>query len=139
MANYSDGPYVDRIAGADLSGLANSQANTTCLFRIVKQQADATNTTGRSVILASAATDKLFGVLNNQPKDGETASVRGRNSQGTFKVVIGGTVTINDLLTSDANGAAVTTTNSGDQVIGIAQESGVVGQVIEYLPANNKA
>lgn len=131
MANYSDGRYIDRISGADLSAATN-------LFRIVKLQADATNSTGRSVILASASTDKLFGVLNNTPKAGETASICGRNAQGTFKVLINGTVAINDLLTADATGAAITTTTSGDQVIGQAQEAGVAGQVIEYLPVDNK-
>lgn len=134
MANYSDGPYLDRIAGADLSGAGPAGGTTTCLFRIVKQQADSTNPTGRSVILASAASDVSLGVLNNQPKAGETANVRGRNSDGTFKVIIGGTVTIGDDLTSDSNGAAITTTTTGHQVIGVAQESGVSGQVIEYLP-----
>lgn len=137
MAGYSEGPFLDRIAGADLSGVGPAGGTTNCLFRIVKQQADATNPTGRSVILATAATDLLFGVLNNQPKAGETADVFARNGQGTFKVVLGGTVTLGDKLTSDANGAAITTTTSGNQVLGYAQESGVVGQVIEYLPADN--
>lgn len=136
MANYSDQRYIDRIAGADLSGTDPAGGTTTCLFHIVKEQADSTY--GRSVILASSATDDLFGVLNNQPKTGETADVCGRNANGTFKVILGGTVTILDRLTSDANGKAITTTTTGNQVIGIAQESGVAGQVIEYMPVNYK-
>lgn len=131
MSTFSDGNYVDRIAGADLSAATN-------LFKIVKQAADATNPTGRSVVLASAATDDLFGVLNNQPKSGDTANVRARNSSGTFKVLLNGTVAINDRLTADSTGAAITTTTTGNQVIGIAQEAGVAGQVIEYLAVNYK-
>jgi hypothetical protein len=136
MAVFSDGRYIDRIAGIDLSGLANAQANTTCLFRIVKQTTDATY--GRSLTLATAASENYLGVLNNQPKLGETAEVCGRNAPGTFKVVLGGTVAFGDSLTSDANGAAITTTTAGNQIIGFAQEAGVAGQIIEYLPTDNK-
>lgn len=133
MANYSETRYVDRIAGAALTAATDN-------FRIVKMQADATNPTGRSVIKSTAATDKHFGVLNlaGDVKTGEPVDVCVRNAVGTFKVVLGGTVAVNDELTSDANGAAITTTTGGDQVIGLAQEAGVVGQVIEYLPVNRK-
>lgn len=134
MANYSDGRYVDRISGADLHLPAN-------LFRIVKLQADATNTTGRSVVLSTSASDNIFGVLNNTPYAGETASVCARNAQGTFKVVISANstgVAIGDYLTVSSDSGAITTTTSGNQVLGIAQEAGVAGQVIEYLPADNK-
>jgi hypothetical protein len=130
MAVYSEGRYIDRIAGADLS-----QA----VYHAVVQNADSNNSTGRSVVLASSATDAIFGVLNNGPVAGETASVCGRNAQGTFKVKLGGTVAFGDNLTADANGAAVATTTSGNQVLGVAQEAGVSGQVIEYLVVNQVA
>ena len=117
MAVFSDGRYIDRKAGADLSGKQ---------YRVVKQQSD------RTVVLATAASDVLFGVLSNAPVAGDTASVAGINGQGTFKVVLGGTVAFNAALTTDANGAAVTA-SAGNKVFGIAQEAGVAGQVIEYL------
>lgn len=117
MAVFSDGRYIDRKAGADLTGKA---------YRVVKQQSD------RTVVLASAATDTLLGVLSNAPGNGDTASVCGINAQGTFKVVLGGTVAFGAKLTADANGAAVTAA-TGNNVFGIAQEAGVAGQVVEYL------
>lgn len=117
MAVFSDGRYIDRKAGADLSGKQ---------YRVVKQQSD------RTVVLATAASDNLFGVLTNAPVAGDTADVCGINAVGTFKVVLGGTVAFGAKLTTDANGAGVTAT-TGNNVFGIAQEAGVTGQVIEYL------
>lgn len=136
MANYSEGRYIDRIAGAALTQATNN-------FCIVKQQSDNTNPTGRSVILATASTDKLFGVLNmsSDVVSGDTVSVCGRNAEGTFKVRVSansGGVAFGDELTVSSDSGAITTTTSGDQVVGIAQEAGVAGQVIEYLPCNRK-
>lgn len=119
MANYSEGPFITRLAGSDLS---------TKQYYIVKQATD------RTVGLASAATDELFGVVHLPAASGGEVSVLGRNADGTFKVIAGGTVTAQAYLTSDSSGRAVATTNAGDQLIGIAQEAGVVGQIIEYLP-----
>lgn len=135
MANYSEGRYIDRIAGADLSAQTN-------LFRVVSLQADATNPTGRSVILSTSATDaNILGVLNNTPKAGETADIVGRNAMGTFKAVVSSSstgVAVNDRLTVAADSGVITTTTAGNQVVGVAQEAGVAGQVIEYLPVNYK-
>jgi hypothetical protein len=134
MATFQEGRYLDRIAGADLSGKS---------YHIVKQVADATQPGGRTVVLATGATDDVFGVLNNTPSKGDVANVCARNGEGTFKVVLGGTVALGDRLTSDANGAAVTATATGTypstaQVFGVAQEAGVAGQVIEYALVNYK-
>jgi|SRR5665213_1936867 len=143
MANYSEGRYIDRVAGADLSGVnPTGTAPSNCLFRIVSYQADATNPTGRSVVMTTSATDaNILGVLNNQPVAGETASVMGRNGSGTFKVVVSANssgVAIGDALTASSDSGAITTTTSTNQIIGYAQEAGAAGQVIEYLPANHK-
>lgn len=133
MAVYSEGRYIDRITDAALTVADDN-------FRIVKQQSSTANPTGRKVVLASAASDNFMGVLNmdSDVVAGETVSVCGRNAEGTFKVVLGGTVAIGDDLTSDSTGAAITTTTGGDQVIGVAQEAGVAGQVIEYRPTDRK-
>lgn len=123
MATYVDEGYVTRVAGADLSAKQ---------FYIVKLQSD------RTVVLASAATDFLYGAVQLGAASGGNVSVALRNKDGTFKVVLGGTVAVNDALTSDSAGKAVATTTSGDEVLGIAQEAGVSGQVIEYLPLVRK-
>jgi hypothetical protein len=123
MANYAHGPFMTAIAGADLSAAS---------FRICVQQSD------RTVVLANAATQNFLGVLHFVQKAGGEVTVLARNASGTFKVVAGGTVAVGDAVTSDANGAAVTTVTAGNEVLGFAREAAVAGQVFEYIPANRK-
>lgn len=124
MANYNDGPYITRLAGADLSAKQ---------FYIVKQGTD------RTVTLASAATDFAVGVLQTGAASGGEVSIAARNKEGTFKVVAGATFSANAYLTADSTGRAVGTTTSGDELIGVAQEAaGTIGQVVEYLPLSRK-
>ena len=69
------------------------------------------------------------------------ASVCGRNAVGTFKVVAGANtaaISIGDRFTVDTDSGALKTTSSGNQVVGIALEAAVAGQVFEYLPVNYK-
>lgn len=129
MANFTVEDDITREQGADL---------TTKLYYIVKQ-----DTTANRVVLASAATDKLFGVISQTNKAGSTAVgapvvVHARNASGTFKVTAGGTIAINDYITSDANGKAITTVTGGDQALGIACEAAVTGQLFEYTPVTTK-
>lgn len=126
MANFTpETDYLTRVAGADLS---NSQ------YLIVKQNSS------RQVVLASANTDNIAGVVDKPNTQGGNVAFYARNGSGTFKVVAGGTVAINAPLTSNASGQAVTATpvSAGaapvTHVLGYAQEAGVAGQVIEYLP-----
>ncbi len=123
MAVYEEGPLVTRVAGADLSAAA---------YKIVKQQSD------RTVILATAGTDMSLGVVELGAASGGEVSVMARNASGTFKVLLGGTVAVGDALTATTGGVAITTTTPNDEVIGYAQEAGVITQVIEYLPAFRK-
>jgi hypothetical protein len=131
MSNFSESRYLDRVSGADLSA---------ALYHLVVEQADSTNPTGRSLVLATGSTQNLFGVLNNSPKAGETANVCGRNAQGTFLVQVGAgqTIAFGDSLTSDTLGCAKTTTTTGDQVFGLAEQAGVAGQFIEYRCVDHK-
>lgn len=50
-------------------------------------------------------------------------------TNGSQRVYYGGTVAAGDMLTSDANGAAITTTTAGNHVVGRARISGVVGDI----------
>lgn len=131
MANMQIGEFVSTAAGADLSAAAN-------LYKIVKGSTPVTGATLASAVLSSAATDKHIGVLQNLPKANETASILARNMNGYGKVLAGGNIAIGDYLTSNASGQAVVTTSAGDEVIGIAQEVGVSGQVITYLGCNSR-
>lgn len=85
---------------------------------------------------ATAATDKFIGVNFDLPKVGMPGQVRLSTASGTSNVQVGGTVNPGDYLTSNASGQAITTTTSGNNILGQALEAGVNGQIIEYLPVS---
>lgn len=123
MANFREGNYDSREAGADLA---------------TKQGYVVKTDSGGKIVVAAAATDAIRGVLVNSPKSGETADVALINGNGTFKVKLGGTVTKDAYLTSNASGLAIATTTTGDRVFGRAVSAGVSGDVIEYVKYNEK-
>lgn len=69
--SYQPGDRYTAVAGADLTGKR---------YHIVKL-----NSAGE-VVLASAATDAIIGVLDNEVKQGGVAEVVLANGQGTFRV-----------------------------------------------------
>lgn len=85
---------------------------------------------GKAVI-ATAATDAIVGVTNGAAKAGQVANVRLRSASGTVKVKLGGTVAVGDALTANASGLLITTTTAGNQIVGVALEAGVSGDIIE--------
>ncbi len=123
MAHYVEGSNKGFKAGADLS---------TNQYNIVKL-----NSSG-NVILATAATDKIIGVLNDKPRANGTGDVRLRSAAGTLNVKLGGTVALGDAVTTNASSVGITTTTAGDQILGYALEAGVSGQIIELLPSTAK-
>lgn len=97
-------------------------------FRIVKPgSADMT------AIKATAATDLLLGTADSLDK--ATGELVDMYVSPLGEVRLGGTVARGAALTSDANGKAVATTTVGHRVIGYAEVSGVVDDVITYLRA----
>jgi hypothetical protein len=74
------------------------------------------------------------GVLQDAPSAaGDPALVF--SGIGFTKVSAGGTITAGDDLASDAAGEAITST-SGDEILGVAMESGVDGDIITMLLRN---
>jgi hypothetical protein len=125
MANNREGNHLSYKQGADLSAKQ---------YYIVKLSSG-------KVVLASAAADKIVGVLDSKPVSSSTeevVDVRARNANGTGKVVAGGNVSVGDYLTSDGSGKAIATTTGGHEVFGMALEAGVDTQVIEYLACNSR-
>lgn len=111
MAVDAFGFNLSLVAGADLSAKQ---------FYVVKP-----NSSGLAV--AANATDlNQIGVLQNNPANGQAATVR---VEGVTKAKAGGNVTAGDRVTSDANGAIVAAT-TGKQVIGLALTGGVANDVI---------
>lgn len=91
------------------------------------------------VVVATATGDDVIGITENSCEAGEVVSVRLVSAQGTTKVRAGGTVSIGNYLTADADGEAVaaTQTTAGQQpavtVFGQALEAGVDNDMIEML------
>ncbi len=89
------------------------------------------------VTIASAASQLLIGTLENKPNIDENAEVFLNNSNGTGKVIAGGSITLGQYLTADSSGKAVATTSAGDHLIGKALQAADSGDIIEYQPMPN--
>lgn len=100
---------LTRAAGADLSAKQ---------YRFVKQA-----NTG-AVSACSVAGEQALGVLQNNPTSGKNAEVA---YEGLTKVVLGGTVAIADLVSTDTAGRAVTA--SSGVVLGECIKGGSVGEI----------
>lgn len=88
-----------------------------------------------TVTPATAATDAIIGVTNGKAYADKIANVRLRSAEGTVKVLLGGTVNAGDRVTSNGSGQAITTTTAGNEVVGIAVEGGVAGDLVEVMPS----
>jgi len=85
-----------------------------------------------TVNVCDAATDVPFGVLQNDPKSGETAVIAYADGEIT-KVVSDGSVTaiaIGDQLGTNASGKAVKKATSGELVLGRALEASSADGII---------
>lgn len=71
-----------------------------------------------------------IGVRLNKPGSGEAMEVQ---INGVAMVKLGGTVTVQDLVKSDASGQAVGSVSSGNYYCGQAMRSGVDGDIIPVL------
>lgn len=90
-------------------------------------------------VTVAATTDPAIGILYNCPDASGTVDVLSFNQSGTGKVVAGGTIALNALITFNSSGQAVaaTQTTGGTQpsvlVFGRALEAAVSGQNFEFL------
>jgi hypothetical protein len=85
-------------------------------------------TAARVTGLVSAATDLVYGILQNKPKSGQVCDVA---IFGITKAVAGGSVTAGHLMGVNSSGQIVEfVTSSGNTAVGYAIESGSSAQVI---------
>lgn len=103
-----------RNAGADLSGK---------LFYLAKVDTDG------DIILASAATDVVLGVIREAATENNPVTVQ---FSGIGKAIAGGTIAPGDRLTSDGNGAAIATTSSGNAVFGVALMAADANEIFSF-------
>lgn len=125
MSTFTDGPRFSATTAADLS---------TKQYFLAKTDANG------KLVLASAATDAIIGVIEDGGrKSGDTATVQLLNGQGTYLVSASGAISKDAYLTSDANGQAVATTTGGNRVFGRAlTAASALGDIIEYVKLNEK-
>ena len=86
---------------------------------------------------ATAATDRICGVLRNAPKKGEPCEIV---DHGIAKVKASAVIVAGAVLTSDGDGKAVTTTTAAHYIIGQALEAAAAEDVIisVYLTPTRK-
>lgn len=124
MPRYREGGTMAFISTNDLSA-------TTNIGKLVKLDANG------QIVLAAAATDKVIGVLLDNPAANQSGTVRLLSAAGTLPIQFGGTVAAGDVLVSNASGQAITGTKAiaGAQptsvVVGVALEAGASGEVHE--------
>ena len=82
-----------------------------------------------SVVVCSANSDRVVGVVTNKPTAGQPATVM---CYGITKVQAGGTITRGDPLMSDASGHAVTATGTNPS-FALALSSSASGQLFDAL------
>jgi hypothetical protein len=90
------------------------------------------------VVAAAAATDVIIGVVNSKAYANGVIDVYLRSAHGTASVLAGGTIAVNDAVTSNASGQGITTTTAGNQIVGYALEAATVGKFVEVLPVTAK-
>jgi len=123
MATYQPGERGSFEAAADLSAKR---------YHGVKLDANG------KLVLASAGTDNILGVLDSDTKLGHTADVVLINGAGTFKAKAGAAIAKDALITANASGQAVTAV-AGDRAFGRTLAAVASGEVFEYLKVNEKA
>lgn len=87
------------------------------------------NTTNDNEVTQSGLDGVVIGVLQNNPKANEAASIA---YGGRLKVVYGDTITVGAVVCSDASGRAIPLA-SNHNIVGIALKAGVVGDVGEII------
>lgn len=103
-----------RNAGADLSAK---------LYYLAKIDTDG------DIILASAGTDHVIGVIRESAAENKPVTV----SFGAMgKCIAGGTIAPGDKLTSDGNGKAVATTSAGNRYFGIALMAADANEIFSF-------
>lgn len=77
------------------------------------------------VALCSTAGQRVDGILENEPSSGDVATLV---TEGIARAIYGGTVALNDPLSTDASGKLVKSTG-GDHIVARAKVAGVVNDI----------
>jgi hypothetical protein len=120
-ANYGNGA---NLAGSNTAGTTGGSTGSGQFLCVGISTAAA-----RTSLLASAAGQQIYGVLQNKPAAGQAADV---GIFGITKIVVGtgGSTFGLPQMTTTAGAVTDWTTGSGKVQIGVALETGVAGQLI---------
>lgn len=91
-----------------------------------------------NIVVATAGTDKIIGVIDVDNDAGQQANVRLRSAPGTAIGRAGGNVAVGDFVTATTGGELITTVTSGDQIVGLALEAAANDGYFEYMPMTGK-
>lgn len=131
MANFQEGS--SRLSFPSGNDFTNGGTTFVAPYLAVKL-----NSSGQ-VVPATANTDKVIGILMNCPDANGTADVLAINQSGSGKITAGGSISVNDYITINSSGQAVTATQTAGgtapavHVIGQAVEAGSTGKVIAFI------
>lgn len=114
-----------------IPGIVASGDLSTSQYKVVKFA-----TTAGAVVVGAAGSDKIAGVLMNDPTSGQAAEVA---VGGIVKVLSEASVAAGDHVVSSTTGRAKTTTSANDHVLGIALDAaGAAGDLIRvYVAISN--
>jgi hypothetical protein len=88
-----------------------------------------------NIVVSTAATDKIIGVIDVDNDAGQDAHVRLRSAPGTCVGLAGGTIAVGDKVTSDGAGALIATTTALNEIVGVALEAVSSGVLFEFMPS----
>lgn len=113
MATEKSLPGGDKsvVAGADLS---------TKQFYCVELSTSLNTQSQRQVTLVNAATDRVYGVLQNKPKSGEAAQVRQGGVSKCVSDGSGAAIAVGDLVGPNNAGKVIKKTTADNVVLGVA-------------------
>lgn len=89
-----------------------------------------------NIVVATAGTDVIVGVVDVDNDAGQDANVRLRSASGTAIGLAGGTIAVGDKVTATTGGALIATTTDKDEVVGVALEAASSGAEFEMMLAN---
>lgn len=85
------------------------------------------------VVAATAATDKIIGVMDRPCTAGDDAHVRLRSGAGTAYGRAGGNIAVGDYVTATTAGELIATTTAGNEIVGLALETAADDGFFEFM------
>jgi hypothetical protein len=90
------------------------------------------------IVVATAGTDAILGVLDVEHDAGQQANVRLRSASGTAVGRAGGNIAVGDLVTATTGGELIATTTDGDAIVGMALETAANDGLFEFMPMTDR-